>query len=334
MIAKRVLGRTGLEISELAIGGGVVGGILPHGGVASRQRLIEVALANGINWIDTAAAYGQGKSETAVGEVLATLPSERQPHIATKFRLDPARLDDISGQIEGSLTASLERLGVASVTLLQLHNPLGGRDRAAGGQTLALNDVEKAGGVIDALEALQRQGLTRHIGMTALGVPDSCRRLIESGRIDTAQIYYNLLNPSAGQAVGAGWSTTDFGRLIDACATHGVGVLGVRVFAAGVLATRERHGREMPLVPGAEIIMEEARAERVFEVLGSAHGSRAQAALRFALGHAGIASVVLGLSAVAELEEAIAAAGMGGLSAASLAGLARLYENDFAAAAE
>ena len=106
-------------------------------------------------------------------------------------------------------------------------------------------------------------------------------------------------------------------------------MLAIRVFAAGVLATRERHGRESRLVPGAEIVAEEARAERVFEVLGSAHGSRAQAALRFALGHPRIASVIIGLSEVGQLEEAIAAAALGGLSTGSLAGLGRLYENDF-----
>jgi len=329
VIAKRALGRTGIEISELAIGGGVVGGILPHGEPEAQQRLLSLALDSGINWIDTAAAYGQGKSETALGALLTTIPSAQHPHVATKFRLDPANLDDISGQIEASVTASLKRLRLSSVTLLQLHNPLGGRQRAAGGQTLALNDIEKSGGVLDAMEALKAQGLTRHIGVTALGGPDSCRRLIESGRIDTAQIYYNLLNPSAGRAIGDTWSTTDFAGLIDACDAHGVGVLAIRAFAAGVLATRERHGRESPLVPGAEIAVEEARAERVFEVLGSAHGSRAQAALRFALGNARIASVILGLAEVGQLDEAIAASAMGGLSAAALTGLDRLYEADF-----
>ncbi len=328
-VAKRALGRTGLDISELAIGGGVVGGILPLGEADAQQRLLSLALANGINWIDTAAAYGQGKSETALGLLLANIPGPQRPHIATKFRLDPTNLNDISGDIEASVTASLKRLQLSSVTLLQLHNPLGGRQRAAGGQALALDDVEKTGGVLDAMDALKAQGFTRHIGFTALGVPDSCQRLIESGRIDTAQVYYNLLNPSAGQTVGENWSTTDFARLIDACDAHGVGVLVIRVFAAGVLATRERHGRESPLVPGAEIVAEEARAERVFEVLGSAHGSRAQAALRFALGHPRIASVILGLSEVGQLEEAIAGAALGGLSTGGLAGLGRLYENDF-----
>ena len=186
VVAKRTLGRTGLDISELAIGGGVVGGILPLGEPDAQQRLLSLALASGINWIDTAAAYGRGKSETALGLLLANIPGAHRPHIATKFRLDPTNLNDISGHIEASVTASLKRLQLSSVTLLQLHNPLGGRQRAAGGQALALDDVEKTGGVLDAMEALKAQGLTRHIGFTALGVPDSCRRLIESGRIDTA----------------------------------------------------------------------------------------------------------------------------------------------------
>ena len=334
MVGKRKLGRTGIEISELALGGGVVGGIIPYGDDNARQRMLALALDNGINWIDTAAGYGDGKSEIVVGALLADLPAEQRPHVATKFRVNIENPRDIAGQVEASLTASLERLRMSSVTLLQLHNQLGGAQASAGSRTLSLDDLEKPGGVLDAMELLKSQGLTRHIGITALGVPQTCLRVIAGGRIDTAQIYYNLLNPSsgwpsAGQQATASRSTTDFAGLIEACEANDVGIFAIRVFAAGVLATRERHGREIPLVPGADLAAEEVRAERVFDVLGSAHGSRAQAALRFALAEPRIASVVLGLSEVAQLDEAIAAAALGGLGPNTVASLARLYANDF-----
>ena len=333
VIGKRRLGRTGIEISELAIGGGVVGGILPHGSDEARHRLLARTLESGINWIDTAAGYGDGGSEIAVGALLADIAAEQRPHVATKFRIDTENTGDIAGQVEASLASSLERLRMSSVTLLQLHNQLGGARTSPGGRTLSLDDLERPGGVLDAMEAMKSQGLTQHIGITALGVPESCRRVIAGGRVDTAQIYYNVLNPSAGQPVGQrvgnAWSTTNFAGLIEACKAHDVGVLGIRVFAAGVLATRERHGREIPLVPGAEVAAEEARAERVFEVLGSAHGSRAQAALRFALAEPRIASAIVGLSEVAQLDDAIAAAAIGPLGPTTLASLGALYERDF-----
>ena len=61
------LGRTGLQISELVFGGGFVGGILLHASDVVRRDAIQLAIQAGINWIDTAASYGNGQSEEVVG---------------------------------------------------------------------------------------------------------------------------------------------------------------------------------------------------------------------------------------------------------------------------
>ena len=66
----REFGRTGLEVSELVLGGGAVGGILVHAGGDAKLEALRRALAAGINWIDTAPSYGQGRSETALGWLL------------------------------------------------------------------------------------------------------------------------------------------------------------------------------------------------------------------------------------------------------------------------
>ena len=68
------LGRTGLQISELVFGGGFVGGILLHASDEVRREAIRRALDGGINWIDTAASYGNGQSEEVVGWLLSELP--------------------------------------------------------------------------------------------------------------------------------------------------------------------------------------------------------------------------------------------------------------------
>ena len=175
----------------------------------TRRRAVDRALAAGINWIDTAAAYGQGQSEEALGWLLAD--RTEQMHVSTKATINTRDLSDIDGQIEASLTASLQRLRRESVTLLQLHNHIAETTR---GRALAADEVLKPGGVLDALERLKAQGLIEHIGITALGEPASVKRVIESGRLASAQVYFNMLNPSAGRAVPSSWPVFDFSGML------------------------------------------------------------------------------------------------------------------------
>src|SRR5262245_7525701 len=127
---KNLLGRTGLEISELAFGGGDTGGILIRGDEATRITALTRAVKAGIHWIDTAALYGNGASEEAIGRHLEALSP--RPHISTKVRVERGDLFDLRGAIERSLTASLKRLRTDHVALFQLHNQLG---EAVGGRT-------------------------------------------------------------------------------------------------------------------------------------------------------------------------------------------------------
>jgi L-galactose dehydrogenase/L-glyceraldehyde 3-phosphate reductase len=312
-----------LEISELVLGAGYVGGIVIHADDDTRRDLIRRILGAGINWIDTAESYGDGASEKALGWLLAELPKEERPYLSTKFRLDTSRLDDIPGQIEASLSGSLERLGLDRIDLYQLHNALGqdGFD---------ISHVLGPGGVCDSLDELKGQGLFDHLGFTALGDPGQCKQLIASGRVASAQVYYNLLNPSAGRAVPAAWSTTDFENLIAACQAAGVAVMNIRIFAGGTLADPEPHGREWPITRNSDIATEQARAEKLFAAMAPDQGSRAQAAVRFGLAHPGVSGVVLGLAELSHLEEALAAAAMGPLPDDVIAGLQPVWDGDFA----
>ena len=321
----RSFGRTGLEVSELAFGGGIVGGILIHQDDETKRAAIRRALDGGINWIDTAPRYGDGKSEEALGWLLAEI--DDTPYLSTKVRLDADRLDDIPGQIEKSLHASLARLRRDSVDLLQLHNHIAAG--AAGGNAIGLERVLGRNGVADALEAMRDQGLTRFVGITALGDAASCRAVIDSGRFDSAQVYYNLINPSAGRPVTAGWSGHDLTGIIDACTANDVAVLGIRALAAGVLATDKRHGREIVIAGGSDITVEEERARKVLEVLGPDYGTRAQTAIRYTLANPDLSSVIIGLAELSHLEEALAAADMGPLPAEAVARLQTLYESNF-----
>ena len=251
----RPFGRSGLEVSELVFGGGWVGGILIHQDDPIKRQALERALAAGINWIDTAPSYGDGKSEEALGRLLEGVG--KKPYLSTKVRLDLARLDDLQGQIEASLEQSLKRLRCDSVELLQLHNRIAARTEA---DAIAVERVLGPNGVADALDRAREQGLTRLTGITAFGEAAACREVIASGRFDSAQVYYNMLNPSAGQDMPPAWRGHDLHGLIAACREHRVAVMNIRVLAAGVLATERRHGRESPMSAAAPIATEEARA--------------------------------------------------------------------------
>src|ERR1700726_2686312 len=142
---RSLFGRTGLEISEIALGGGVTGGILINASEATRWAVLQRAVAGGINWIDTAPLYGDGESEGTIGRHIAALSP--RPHVSTKVRLAGDDLDDIPGAIERSLEQSLQRLQLDQVALLQLHNQLGA---AVGDRPkVSADDVLRTGGVAD-----------------------------------------------------------------------------------------------------------------------------------------------------------------------------------------
>ena len=142
-------------------------------------------------------------------------------------------------------------------------------------------------------------------------------------------MYYNLLNPTAGfdrdDGASAGWSSTDFSGLLAACAAHDVGVMNIRILAAGVLATDVRHGREAPITANAEMEAEEARARTVRAALGDRAETRAQTAIRFGLTHPGVSTVVVGVAALAQVNEALAAPGLGPFEEEALATLRQAW---------
>jgi D-threo-aldose 1-dehydrogenase len=323
----RRFGRTGLRVSEVVFGGGYVGGLMILADDDTRRRALRRALDAGVNWIDTAPLYGQGRSEEALGRLLAEV--EVPPYLSTKVRLDLDKLSDSPGEIERSVHESLRRLKRDSVDLLQLHNQIGTRTGSGTLGAISVEDVLRKDGVADGLERMRKAGLTRFIGLTALGEATAIVRALQSGRFDSAQIYYNLLNPSAARAMPPAWSGHDFSGVCAACARHDVAMMGIRVFASGVLATDARHGREVVLTENSALDVETKRAQAAFAALGADHGTRAQAALRFALANPDFACFVVGLGEPAHLEEVIEAQAMGPLADEVIARLEPVYARGF-----
>lgn len=318
---QRELGRTGLHVSVLGYGAGAVGGLMVRGSAAEQERSLARALEAGISYIDTAAMYGNGESERTLGRLLKGLPV--RPPIGTKVRLAPEqRAGDIGAAIVTSLEASLSRLGLDHVDLFQLHDPIGVAEGYSVSQVL--------GEAVPALLRLQAEGKCRFLGITALGEVDALRRVLLSGAFDTAQIPYNALNPSWLGPMRPGLPGQDFAALGREVAAAGVGLIGIRILAAGALSGEEaRHPVAMPSVApiasadayGTDL----ANARRLLPLVRDGHvESLVEAAIRFAITPPAMGTALIGTASVEQLEEAITAAEKGPLPPETLARMAAL----------
>ena len=301
----RVLGRTGLRVSVLGFGCGGIGGLLVRGAEDEQRRTVERALEAGITYFDTAQAYGEGRSEEAIGGHLRAVRAT--PVLGTKFRLDRAQLGDAAGEIRRQLEGSLKRLGMERVDLFQLHNRIG-RDVVASPDLLTPEEV--AGPVADGLDAARAAGLTRFIGITGMGDTDAVHEVVASGRYDTVQCYTNALNPSSAWPVQRPGSQ-DFSGLIGKAADAGMGTIAIRVLAAGALAIQEeRHANAgdpgSAMIPGAEYSSDLARARALQDVareLGME--GPAELSYRLVISHPGLSTALVGASDLSQFEDAL-----------------------------
>jgi aryl-alcohol dehydrogenase-like predicted oxidoreductase len=224
VLAERVpLGRTGLDITRIGFGAWAAGGSnWTHGWSGQDDkdsvRALERAVELGINWIDTAAAYGFGHSETIVGRTLEGVRDK--PLVFTKC----AALADSSGQVAWSqkrdsiraeVEASLRRLRTDRIDLYQIHRPLPIADIEEGWATLAELKAEKT---------------VRHIGVSNYNV-EQLRRLEQLAPVETIQPPYSALRREAEH------------DLFPYAVREGIGVIVYSPMASGLLSgtmTRER----------------------------------------------------------------------------------------------
>lgn len=329
----RTLGRTGLCVSEVGFGCGNVGGLMVRGSFQEQLEGVQRALDLGVNYFDTAPSYGDGLSETNLGRVLDHL--RPQAWVATKVNLRYG-LDDIRGAARRSLEESLKRLGRDSVDIFQLHDGITmQRGGGISGETIGIDDVLGKGGVADAFDGLRSEGLIRFSGFTGNGDTSSLHKAVDSGRFDVVQAYYNLLNPSAGVSVPSGFVGHDFRHLIDRAAGHEMGVVVIRVMAAGALggvSARRGHASPSigsPMVTDSAYGADEERASKLDFLVSGDIQSRPQAAVRFALMHTGVSTVLVGFSSRAQIEEGASASEKRPIPHEALSRLHRLWASDF-----
>jgi aryl-alcohol dehydrogenase-like predicted oxidoreductase len=224
-VRKTELGRTGLEITRVGFGAWAIGGGGWEFGWGPQEdedsiAAIHRALELGVNWIDTAAAYGLGRSEQVVGRALEAVPAGERPFVFTKASLveGPGRTVVSNLKRESILReadASLARLGVDAIDLYQIHWPNPDEDIEEGWAAFA---------------ELKERGLVRHIGVSNFDI-EQLRRIQQIAPVETLQPPYSLIARDIES------------EILPFAEREGIGVLAYSPMGSGLLTggmTRER----------------------------------------------------------------------------------------------
>jgi aryl-alcohol dehydrogenase-like predicted oxidoreductase len=326
----RSIGKTGLKVSEIGFGCGNNAVLMVKASYEEQLNAVRHALDRGINYFDTAFAYGLGKSEENLGRILNELKA--QAVVSTKIRLEAEALADLKTATIRAIEAALQRLRRDNVDFIQLHTRVT-MERGSGKRfSLTPENVLGRNGVVEGFKVMRDRQKVGYFGFSGLGDTKALHELVDSGEFHAFQAYYNLLNPSAGQPVPPGFSALDYGLIIDRAAAQGMGAFVIRVLAAGALTSDPNAGggsSPEPLSPGSDYSLDLDRAEKVKSALNVRGKELTQAAIRFGLMKSEVSTVLVGFSKTSHIDEAVACSAAGGLSHEEMAKLRKLWDNDF-----
>lgn len=306
----RTFARTGWQVSEIGYGLWGVAGWTGSDDALSRQAM-QLAVDQGCNFFDTALAYGDGKSERLLGD-LVRANSDKRLYVATKVppknRTWPSRrgflLDDVfpPDHIRESLDTSLRNLGMTSIDLLQFH---------VWEDDWATNDSWQK-----AIDDLKRQSLIRAVGVSVnRWEPANAIRTVRTGLIDSVQVIYNIFDQNPED------------ELFPICREHKVSIIARVPFDEGTLTgtlTREStwpagDWRSTYFVP-ENLIPSVERADKLKKIL-PAGVTMAEMALRFILSNDDVTTVIPGMRKPENVKSNLAASAAGRLPDALLAQL-------------
>jgi aryl-alcohol dehydrogenase-like predicted oxidoreductase len=248
--------------------------------------------------------------------------------VGTKVRLPPSEFSRIADAVTMSLEGSLARLRLDQIDIFHLHNEI---TETGGGLALSVRQV--LDDVVPAFERLRQQGKARFLGLTAVGDTAALHQVIDARSFDSAQVVYNMLNPSAAEELPTSYPAQDYGRLFDHTKAAGVGVVGIRVLAGGALSgSAERHPIASPAPePIGSAMSYDAdvdRARRLIPLVEEGFAtSLTEAATRFALSHPAMGTILVGMATPQQFEDALAAVQKGPLPRAALERLSALRQS-------
>ena len=318
------LGRTGFRVSVVGMGCGGASRLGQTYGNSEEQSVAVVrrAMELGINYIDTAEAY---KTEEIVGKAIAGVPRD-QIFLSTKKNPYKDGVPVSADELIAGCEASLRRLGREQVDLIQFHNKLGAVSNPGQDTWSVANLLE----MVETFAILQQEGKVRFWGFNGLGEGAAIRAAIQTDTQYTMQSCYNLLNPSAGRAMGDDFLYDNYSQAINEAEAHGVGVIAIRVLAGGALAgTLDRHpvaaATPNPLGSAPDYASDVIHAQRFAFLVHEGYAANlAEAAIRFVISKPAVSTALVGISTAEQLEAAVVAAERGALPAAVLERIAAI----------
>lgn len=215
----RPLGNTGLLVTPLCVGGAPLGDMPETFAYSAPEdqalATIRTTFASPINFLDTAAAYGDGESERRIGIVIKEFGGLPSGFVLATKADRSLQTGDFSGeQIKRSVEGSLRRLGLDRLQYVYIHDP----------EHTTFENVMGPGGPLEVLKRFKEQGVIEHIGMSG-GPIKMLIRYLETGEFSAVETHnrYTLLNRSAGP-------------LLDVAVRLGVAVVNAAPYGSGMLA--------------------------------------------------------------------------------------------------
>lgn len=308
---ERPFGKHPLTVSEIGFGGWAIGGGWGAQDDVTSLATLHRALDLGCTFIDTAAGYGNGRSERLIGQALRERDAKRPaaPHVTVATKTPPTgkgpwppspycRAEDRypESHLRANLAERAAQLGVQRVDLLQLHT-----------WTRAWNREPTP---FKILRRLQQEGL---VGLIGVSTPEhdqnSVIDLMRDGWVDSVQVIYNLFEQEPAA------------ELLEVARDCGVGVIVRVAFDEGVLTGKFTEETTFPpddfrsrYFSGDRLARAVARVEKIREDLDGCALSLAEAALKFVLAHPAVSTVIPGNRSVAQAEANCAVSGLPDLS--------------------
>jgi aryl-alcohol dehydrogenase-like predicted oxidoreductase len=288
----RTFGRTGVSVSEIGFGAWAIGGSWGEQREEDSVAALHRALDLGCTFVDTAAGYGNGRSERIIGKVLrerkeTVFVATKTPPAPGPWPPSPYSRDDerySEAYLRANVEQRLRELGTDRIDLLQLHT-----------WTRAWNRSPRP---FEVLRKLQAEGKIRFVGLSTPehdqnGVID----LMRGGWLDAVQVIYNVFEQEPAA------------ELLPVARETNVGVIVRVVFDEGVLTGKYTKGSAFAeddfrrrYFAGDRLERAVARAERVRREIAGSGLTLPQAAIQFALAHPAVSTVIPGIRSVAQAE--------------------------------